>query len=266
MVPLVAVRDRRMLELININIDSRIFDVNASFEPGKKYAIIGVNGAGKTSLLDVISTKLSGKNIMGEILLNGEDASKFNPKKRAQRFAYLAQSTRVLFNYTVNDVASMGLYSHDVNLNCKERLINQIYEMLSLSKQKSTPFHTLSGGQKQRAHLARVVLQIIAGDHHQEKWLLLDEHAAGLDLYQQALVFEILDELLKQHNLGVIMVMHDLNLAAQFCDQMLLIDNGRLLKMDEPKKVILDDKFSNAFKIKAKYLAHEDAFLFTTIS
>ena len=62
------------------------------------------------------------------------------------------------------------------------------------------------------------------------------------------------------------MLMHDLNLAAQFCDQMLLTDNGRLLKMDEPKKVILDDKFTNAFKIKAKYLAHEDAFLFTTTS
>ncbi|WP_192485028.1 MULTISPECIES: ATP-binding cassette domain-containing protein [Cysteiniphilum] len=255
-----------MLELRDINIDGRIFNVSASFESGKKHAIIGVNGAGKTSLLDMISSKISGKNTMGEILLDGENIAKFNPRKRAQRFAYLAQNTRVLFNYTVNDVISMGLYSHGVNSNCKEQLINQICDMLSLTKQKGAPFHTLSGGQKQRAHLARVVLQIIAGDNHEEKWLLLDEHAAGLDLYQQALVFEILDELLKQHNLGVIMVMHDLNLAAQFCDQMLLIDNGRLLKMDEPKKVILDDKFTNAFKIKAKYLAHEDAFLFTTTS
>ncbi|WP_151193554.1 ABC transporter ATP-binding protein [Cysteiniphilum sp. JM-1] len=255
-----------MLELRNINIDARIFNVSASFESGKKYAVIGVNGAGKTSLLDVISSKISGKNMMGEVLLGGENIAKLNPKKRAQRFAYLAQNTQVLFNYTVNDVVSMGLYSHDLNPNRKENLINQICVMLSLSKQKNMPFHTLSGGQKQRAHLARVVLQIIAGDNSEEKWLLLDEHAAGLDLYQQAQVFEVLDELLKQHNLGVIMVMHDLNLAAQFCDQMLLIDSGKLLKMDEPKKVILDDEFSKAFKIKAKYLAYEDAFLFTTIS
>ncbi|WHN65860.1 ATP-binding cassette domain-containing protein [Cysteiniphilum sp. QT6929] len=252
-----------MLELRNINIDARIFDMNTSFESGKKYAIIGVNGAGKTSLLDVISSKISGKSIAGKILLGGENIAKFNPKKRAQKFAYLAQNTQVLFNYTVNDIVSMGLYPHDLNPNRKENLINQVYEMLSLSKQKNMPFHTLSGGQKQRAHLARVVLQIIAGDNNEEKWLLLDEHAAGLDLYQQALVFEILDKLLKQHNLGVIMVMHDLNLAAQFCDQMLLIDSGRLLKMDETKKVILDDEFTKAFKIKAKYLADEDAFLFT---
>ncbi|WP_440993976.1 ATP-binding cassette domain-containing protein [Cysteiniphilum litorale] len=252
-----------MLELRNINIDARIFDVNTSFESGEKYAIIGVNGAGKTSLLDVISSKISGKNMMGEVLLGGENIAKLNPKKRAQRFAYLAQNTQVLFNYTASDIVSMGLYSHDLNPNRKENLINQIYEMLSLSKQKNMPFHTLSGGQKQRAHLARVVLQIIAGDNNEEKWLLLDEHAAGLDLYQQAQVFEVLDELLKQHNLGVIMVMHDLNLAAQFCDQMLLIDNGRLLKMDEPKKVILDDEFTKAFKIKAKYIADEKAFLFT---
>ncbi|GGF87711.1 MULTISPECIES: ABC transporter ATP-binding protein [Cysteiniphilum] len=255
-----------MLELRNINIDARIFDVNASFESGEKYAIIGVNGAGKTSLLDVISSKISGKNMMGEVLLGGKNIAKLNPKKRAQRFAYLAQNTQTLFNYTVNDIVSMGLYPHDLNSSRKENLINQIYEMLSLSKQKNMPFHTLSGGQKQRAHLARVVLQMIAGNNNEEKWLLLDEHAAGLDLYQQALVFKILDELLKQHNLGVIMVMHDLNLAAQFCDQMLLIDNGRLLKMDDPKKVILDNEFAKAFKIKAKYLASEDAFLFAATS
>lgn len=253
-----------MLELKNINIDARIFNVSALFDAGKKYAIIGVNGAGKTSLLDVISAKLSGKNVMGEILLDGENAAEFNPKKRAQRFAYLAQNTQVLFNYTVNDIIGMGFYPHDLNSNRKENLINQACEMLRITKQKNMPFHTLSGGQKQRVHLARVVLQIIAGDNNEEKWLLLDEHAAGLDLYQQALIFEILDELLKHHKLGVIMVMHDLNLAAQFCDQMLLIDSGKLLKMDEPKKVILDDKFREAFKIKAKYLAHEDAFLFAT--
>ncbi|MDA0910166.1 MAG: ATP-binding cassette domain-containing protein [Proteobacteria bacterium] len=252
-----------MLELRNINIDPRIFNVSALFDAGKKYAIVGINGAGKTSLLDVISAKLSDKNIMGEVLLDGKNAAEFNPKRRAQKFAYLAQNTQVLFNYTVNDIVSMGLYPHDLNPNSKENLINQVCEMLRITKQKSAPFHTLSGGQKQRVHLARVVLQIIAGDNNEEKWLLLDEHAAGLDLYQQALIFEILDELLKCHNLGVIMVMHDLNLAAKFCDQMLLIDNGRLLKMDEPKKVMLDDKFAQAFKIKAKYLAHEDAFLFS---
>ncbi|WP_440617932.1 ABC transporter ATP-binding protein [Cysteiniphilum sp. 6C5] len=255
-----------MLELRNINIDARIFDVNVSFEPGKKYAIIGVNGAGKTSLLDVISTKLSGKNVKGEILLGGENIAEFSPKKRAQRFAYLAQNTQVLFNYTVNDIVGMGFYPYDLNSNRKENLINQVCGMLRITKQKNIPFHTLSGGQKQRVHLARAVLQIITGENNEEKWLLLDEHAAGLDLYQQALVFEILDVLLQHHNLGVIMVMHDLNLAAQFCDQMLLIDSGKLLKMDEPKKVILDDKFREAFKIKAKYLAYEDAFLFTTTS
>lgn len=69
-----------MLELRNINIDPRIFNVSALFDAGKKYAIVGINGAGKTSLLDVISAKLSGKNIMGEVLLDGKNAAEFNPK------------------------------------------------------------------------------------------------------------------------------------------------------------------------------------------
>ncbi|WP_440683610.1 ATP-binding cassette domain-containing protein [Cysteiniphilum halobium] len=253
-----------MLELRNINVAARIFDVNALFKSGEKYAIIGINGAGKTSLLDVISARVSYKRIKGKVLLNGEDVAQFTPKRRAQRFAYLAQNTQVLFNYTANDIIKMGFYAHQLNTNRKVKLISEICELLSISKQCEIPFHMLSGGQKQRIHLARVILQIIASDSHEEKWLLLDEHATGLDLYQQAKVFNVLDELLKRHNLGIIMVMHDLNLAAQFCDQMLLIDNGKLIKMDTPKKVILDNEFTKSFKINAKYLADEDAFLFTT--
>ena len=245
-------------------LHERLSNINISFKPLNKYAIIGINGAGKSSLLDAISGKFTAKALKGQVVFNQHSWLKFSAKKRSKHMAILTQSTQVLFNYSVSDIISMGFHPYALTTKEQYQRLGEICELLSLSKHLEKCFHLLSGGQKQRVHLARVILQIIADKNKTaEKWLLLDEHVTGLDLYQQAKIFEVLNLLLKQYNLGIIMVMHDLNLAAKFCDQMFLIDHGKILKVGNPKEVILDDEFKRAFKISPRYLPQEDAFLFS---
>lgn len=255
-----------MLEIRNLTVKDRLFGVNATFYPRHKHAVIGVNGAGKSTLLNAISGQVTYKHYDGSIRINGCELLKFNAKKRAKRLAILSQSTVVSFDYDTRDVILMGLYPHKVGVMRQEMMLKEVCELLSLTKQTSLRFHTLSGGQQQRVHLARVILQIIADkDMMTEKWLLLDEHVAGLDLYQQAKIFDVLDSLLKRYNLGIIMVIHDLNFVTKFCDNILLMDGGRLIESGNPKQVILNDKFKKVFKVQPKYLPEENAFLFKPI-
>ncbi len=252
-----------VLKVEDLVLQLRLKNITAEFIPRKKYAIIGINGAGKSSLLNAITGVFSQKLLSGKVYINEKDILMLSIKDRSKLIACLSQYTKVLFQYSVMDVVLMGTYSCAIPHDSKLEVLDYIFKLLSLSKQKNQSFHTLSGGQKQRVHLARVLIQIMADNNNSaERWLLLDEHATGLDLYQQAQVFETLNHILATRNIGVIAVMHDINSAAKFCDEMLLIHEGKLLKKSSPKEVILDDNFERAFQIKVKYLSKEDAFLF----
>ena len=178
-----------MLELNNIEV---IYDhvilvlkgVSFNVPEGAIVALLGANGAGKSTLLNALAGQLPKRRYDGSIVLNKHYISALSSKVRAQYIAMLSQKTSVMFNYKVKDIIRMGGYCHGKKSKQQAHLLSDIAEALDLVKYIDKNYHQLSLGQQQRVQLARIIFQLLANqDPLAERWLLLDEHVANLDIY-----------------------------------------------------------------------------------
>ncbi len=218
--------------------------------------LLGVNGAGKSSLLNAIAGQYSPRDCQGHIMLGSEPLITISAKKRATRVALLSQHTSVMFPYQVRDIMDMGRYAQCCTSLQYQKVFDYVVENLHLQSHIDCPYHTLSDGQKQRVQLARVILQLIADDDQKiERWLLLDEHVSNLDAYYQFESFKFIQQIINHYNIGVISAVHDMNVAARFSDNLLLINKGKLVLSGCAKEVLLSDVFKQAFRIDVKYIA-----------
>ncbi len=193
---------------------------------------IGPNGAGKSTLLKIAAGILPPQN--GTVKLNNRNINTIPRNEIAKIIAYLPQTVDHTFEYTVEQVVSMGrfptlqtggfLTATDINI------IKQALEQTETLPYRGRKLSELSGGERQRVLLASVLTQ-------QPRILLLDEPTTGLDLHHQVKFFRLL-KTLSAKNITIVIVTHDLNLAAQFCDNLLLLNNGSKVIYGPPKKVI----------------------------
>lgn len=211
-------------------------------------AVIGPNGAGKSSLLKLISKELP--NHIGQVMIHGKELSGYKINELAKFRAVLPQNNSMSVNLRVNDIVMMGRYPHfDRNPSSQDQEIVNIYlEELGLQAYKERLIYTLSGGEQQRVHLARILAQI----HNQENAILLmDEPINGLDLQYQQI---ILEKARKMANAGmiVICILHDINLAAQYADNILLLENGKIKKWGPPKEVLSEETIFSIYHTKVR--------------
>ena len=147
----------------------------------------------------------------------------------------------------------MGRYASGISKRAAKPVFDETVEQLKLTPCLDLPYYKLSGGQKQRVQLARVVFQLIADkNRNTERWLLLDEHTAHLDIYQQYQSFSFIRRLLKNHNVGLIASVHDIHLAASFADLALLIHQGQKIHAGALKDVLVSPEFFDCFKIRVR--------------
>jgi hypothetical protein len=245
-----------ILEIENLTYkidDSLISDgINIKFEENTFTGIIGPNGSGKSTLLKQIYRVL--KPTKGKIFFDGIDIEDISSKKMARQMAVLPQENQSDFDYTVREIILMGRFPYhsffmgdhdfDVDINLMKKYLN----IVGLREQENQYFKTLSGGEKQRVLLARALVQ-------EAELLILDEVTNHLDIGYQYKVLEILKGL----NMTIISAIHDLNLAMKFCDQVVIIDKGRIIVTGNPKDIITRENLKEIFKIDAQIIKRDNS-------
>lgn len=222
-----------------------ISDFNFQVESGHITAILGPNGVGKTSLLRSI---LLLERPSGSLHLADLDLKKMTIKERAKYISYVAQYTNPSFSISVYEYIKLGLRpekDHD-----KTQLLGHIIGQLDLEDLLEEEILSLSGGQRQRVAIARALAQ-------EPKLLLLDEPTASLDIKQQIKVMDILETYAEKEDIGILMSIHDINLAIRFAKKCLVISNKKILAYGESSQVINKENMEEAYDIGLEILEHK---------
>jgi iron complex transport system ATP-binding protein len=225
----------------------RLLDsIDLSFGSGRIVVLIGPNGAGKSTLLRVLAGEARPQS--GYVSLQGRNLRSYSPATLALHRAVLSQQIDTAFPFTVADIARMGLgHSRHPRL---DALIEAVLAELDLTEFADRAITTLSGGERQRAHFARVLVQLGYGrDHDGGRILLLDEPTASLDLRHQIGMLEAARRRAQDGAL-VIAVLHDLNLAALFADDIVVLERGRIDSSGPPAQTINAAMMARVFGIE----------------
>jgi len=232
---------------LNWQINSKIILKNISFNvsKGEVIGIIGPNGAGKTSLLRCITYQQKpnkNQELSGSIFLKNKIINEYSAKELAQHFASVTQKTEAIFSLTVLDIVKMGLLPFKglfaIDTDDDKKQIKLSLQKVGLSTFENVPYSQLSGGEQQRVLIARALVQ-------KAQILILDEPTNHLDVYYQHQVLNLVNHL----NITVIMTVHDLNLASQYCQRLLLLEQGELVDDGTPEHVLNQAQLSKVFKL-----------------
>lgn len=210
---------------------------------GEFIGIIGPNGSGKTSLLRIIYRIYPPS--AGAIYIGGSNLLKMSIHDSARYVAVVAQERECEFDFTVREIVSMGRSPHkklfEGDNKIDDKIVRDSLKRVGLTSLAKRYFHTLSGGEKQRVLIARALAQ-------KAKILLLDEPTNHLDPRYQ---FEIM-ELVSSLKITVIVAMHDLNLAAAYCDRLYLLNKGRVIAGGYPRSVLTPRRLKSVYGINAE--------------
>ncbi|MBX3039944.1 MAG: heme ABC transporter ATP-binding protein [Bdellovibrionaceae bacterium] len=220
--------------------------VGFSVEPGEFLAVIGRNGAGKTTLLRLLTNDLTPKT--GKIEIFGRPLAEFAQKDLATKRAVLAQSTPLNFAFEVLEVVLLGRIPHERTASSFEQDLEIAMAALAqvgLQGFERRNYLTLSGGEQQRVQLARTLCQIATDSP--ERLLFLDEPTSSLDVSHQHRVLETAKKICHE-GAGVFAILHDINLAAQYADKVLILAGGRKVAFGPTADVLKADILSAAFQ------------------
>ena len=229
-----------------------INDINIEVFPGKVLALIGPNGAGKSTILKILSGDI--KPTSGVVKYNDINISNIPFVDRAHIRGVMSQSQTIAFDFSVLEIIEMGwLHSdHDYYTSLYPDVLKQIIEDCELQHLVDRKFNTLSGGEQKRVHFARVLLQlwIPESDIH-PRFMLLYEPLANLDIYHELKMLEIIKKHLSK-NIGVLLIVHDLNTASKFADNIVLMKNGTMVKNGSTIEVLTESILSETYETKIK--------------
>ena len=231
-----SLKNNRKVVLHNVSFD---------LERGKTLGIVGPNGAGKTTLLRMLYRYNAPTT--GQVKIDGVNIWRMSPREVACKVAAVLQEQPTDFLLTVRDIVALGRTPHLVGLggmggkkNCT--IVDRTIDRLELGGVASRSFGTLSGGERQRVMIARAIAQ-------EPSVLILDEPTNHLDIRHQLETLELIDDL----SLTIIISLHDLNVAAEFCDEVAMLDKGRLVQYGKPDKVFSTKAVSETFQVNAQF-------------
>lgn len=227
--------------------------ISLEFEQGKVYGLIGHNGSGKSTLIKLLAKQqpLSA----GQILFENRPLAAWSSREFAKRVAYLPQHLPNATNLTAKELIAMGRYAwqglfgrHSAQ---DEQAIAQALALTHTEKFADQLVDVLSGGERSRIWLAMLLAQ-------QSQFLLLDEPLAALDIAHQVEVMELVHKLSRELNLGVIIVIHDINLAARYCDHLVALHSGKLLAQGNAHQIVNTPSLQAIYGIELNVITHPD--------
>ena len=235
------------LREVSFRIDSKLLlsNINISIQPAKIFSFIGPNGAGKTTLLRVASGALSAPGVT----LDSKPLKALTPEGRARKFAFLNQSSELNFPFKCLEVLHLGRIPHRTSRRCNERIVEEVINSLSLDKLVDRIYTTMSGGEKQRVQIGRILCQV--WDNIDSAFVFFDEPTAELDLAHQLRFFDTV-KMLAARGASISLVLHDINLASRFSDELILLKSGKILAMGSPREVVTRANIRDAFSVQAE--------------
>ncbi len=263
----------------------RADDVSFAYEPGSPVlrgvsvatdasevvGILGPNGSGKTTLLKVLAGLLRPR--AGRVTLDDRPLSTLDRRLVAQRMSVVPQETHLAFDYSVIDVVLMGRYAHlgpfELEGPDDFAAARSALRATGTERFEKRPFESLSGGEKQRVVIASAIAQLDRGPAERaasagvnasgDTYLLLDEPTASLDLGYQLDIIALLRQLHRERHLGIVVSIHDLNLAAAFCDRLVLLRDGQVIADGPTRDVLTPAHVRALYGVEAEVLPHATA-------
>jgi iron complex transport system ATP-binding protein len=240
---------------LTIAYDHRIAvaDVTLSLKPGEITAIIGPNGAGKSTLLKSLNSQVSPSS--GSILLDGQPLERLNRRTISRRIAVVAQEAELRFPVTVLEFVLGGRFAWATNAGWgwetehDLQIADAVLRETELSELSGRLMNELSGGERQRALMARALAT-------EAPILLLDEPTANLDLSHQATLLALVRNRCDRKEAAALVVTHDINLAAQFADNLILMKQGRAVHTGTPEQVLQPQILQDVFEVTVLVDAH----------
>lgn len=243
-----------------------IEDISVSFAPGKLHLIIGPNGAGKSTLIKVLARLLRPNT--GTVKYEGVDVRDTGDAELARQRAVLSQAIEVAFPLTVREVVMMGRYPHFGGRPgpIDEKIVDDVMAHFDVTEFCARDYQTLSGGERQRVNFARVLAQLWRdGSEHRSdngaaplticRYLFLDEPLTFLDIRHQIGFMKSVRQFSNSPDVVTVGVVHDLNLAARFADQIVLLNHGRLVAEGSPTEVLKADLIREAFGVEPSFVS-----------
>ncbi len=227
--------------------------IDLQLRPGELFGVLGPNGAGKSTLLGALCGELAPS--AGRVLLDGRPLAAWAGRERAQRLAVLPQSSTLSFAFRVDEVVAMGRLPHASGRQRDGEIVAAALAAADIAHLGGRSYLPLSGGERQRVHLARVLAQLWPGAAGQV--LLLDEPTAMLDpLHQHAILQAV--QALAARGVAVLVILHDLNLAARYCDRLLLLAGGRVQALGTPGEVLQPEPIRAVFGLEVLVQRHPE--------
>lgn len=229
-------------------------DVNCQVQAGEILAIIGPNGAGKSTLIKALAGDLSYRGVVTIKSLSD------TATERARQLAVLPQLSLLNFPYRVSEVVHLARIPHQSGWARDKQIVEQALSLMDIGFLKDRLYTQLSGGEKQRVQLARVMAQIWDADDspYGTRVLLLDEPTTALDLGHQRDLMKAVRQFAKQ-GVAIVMVLHDINLAARYADTMLALLCSQQIAFGTVAEVVTADNIKSLFGIEAEVIQHPNA-------
>jgi iron complex transport system ATP-binding protein len=226
--------------------------IDLEIQQGEFFALLGQNGSGKTTLFKLITGQLPIKS--GKILLSGKEVQSLSKIEKAKKMAVLTQEVKVSFDYTVEEIISLGRYPHQKGffkqISKKDReVIDKVMEITNISDFRDSQFRKLSGGEKQRVLLAKALAQ-------EPEILLLDEPTNHLDIKHTFHMLDLLKERQRTMGLTIFAILHDLNIASLYADRVALLHNGGFLEVGDVDKLRKVEQLKKVYEVKVNSQSH----------
>ncbi len=217
--------------------------IGLSIEAGEFLAVIGPNGAGKSTLLKILAGNLAAR--AGTALLHGRPLSRYAPEERAREVSVVHQSLENVLPFTVRDFVAMGRFPHQGILRTESardrKIIEECIATAGISHLVSRQLTELSGGERQLVYIARALAQ-------SDRVILLDEPVSHLDISHSVQIMDMLHEL-NRRGATVIAVLHDINLASDYCGRIVALKNGSLFADGSPEEIITYERIESLFEM-----------------
>ena len=227
-----------------------IHDVTFTVGEGEFLGVIGPNGSGKTTLLKCINHII--KPFSGTVQLDGNNLQELERKHIAKIVGVVPQITNIQYDFTVQQIIMMGRYSHQDGFYESEKdkkIVEKSMILTNITHLKNRFVTELSGGEFQKVMIARALSQ-------KPRILLFDEPTAHLDISGQYNILQLTKRLKNEEKLSVVSVFHDLNLASQFSDKILMLDKGKIVQIGKPIDVLTENNIKKVYNIYSKIETH----------